>query len=54
MLGLTPAVWLIWRAVTDRLGANPIEEVLHRLGASALIFLLVTLGITPLRRVTGW
>ena len=54
LLGLTPAVWLLWRAVTDRLGANPIEEILHRLGASALIFLLVTLGITPLRRVTGW
>ena len=54
LLGLTPAVWLIWRAVTDRLGANPIEEILHRLGASALILLLVTLGITPLRRVSGW
>jgi sulfoxide reductase heme-binding subunit YedZ len=35
------------------LGANPIEEVLHACGKWALIFLLVTLSITPLRRMTG-
>ena len=54
LLGLAPAVWLFWRGFTDRLGANPIEEVLHRLGDTALIFLLVTLSITPIRRLTGW
>ena len=54
LLGLAPVVWLLWRGITDRLGANPIEEVLHRLGDTALIFLLVVLSITPLRRLTGW
>jgi len=54
LLGLAPAGWLFWRGVTDRLGANPIEEILHRLGDTALIFLLVTLSITPIRRLTGW
>jgi sulfoxide reductase heme-binding subunit YedZ len=54
LLGLAPAVWLFWRAFTDRLGANPIEEVLHGLGDTALILLLVTLSITPIRRLTGW
>jgi sulfoxide reductase heme-binding subunit YedZ len=54
LLGLAPAVWLLWRGFTDRLGANPIEEVLHQLGDTALIFLLVTLSITPIRRLTGW
>ena len=54
LLGLAPAVWLFWRGFTDRLSANPIEEVLHRLGDTALIFLLVTLSITPIRRLTGW
>ena len=54
MLGLTPVTWLVWRGVMDRLGANPIEEILHDLGRAALIFLLVTLSVTPLRRVTGW
>ena len=54
LLGLAPVVWLLWRGFTDRLGANPIEEVLHRLGDTALIVLLVTLSITPIRRLTGW
>lgn len=54
LIGLTPATWLVWRALTDRLGANPIEEILHNLGRAALILLLTTLSVTPLRRVTGW
>ena len=54
LLGLAPAVWLVWRGFTDRLGANAIEEVLHRLGATSLIALLVALSITPARRLTGW
>jgi sulfoxide reductase heme-binding subunit YedZ len=36
------------------LGANPIEELLHELGRWGLKFLLLTLTITPLRRLTGW
>ncbi|HIF06011.1 MAG TPA: sulfoxide reductase heme-binding subunit YedZ [Gemmatimonadetes bacterium] len=54
ILGLAPAVWLVWRGFTDRLGANPIEQVQHRLGDTALITLLVALSITPIRRFTGW
>jgi len=36
------------------LGANPIEELLHELGRWGLKFLLLTLTVTPLRRLTGW
>jgi sulfoxide reductase heme-binding subunit YedZ len=54
LLGLAPAAWLVWRGFTDRLGANAIEEVLHRLGDTSLIMLLVALSITPVRRLTGW
>ena len=54
LLGLTPVTWLAWRAFTGRLGANPIEEILHRLGGAALILLLTTLSVTPIRRLTGW
>jgi sulfoxide reductase heme-binding subunit YedZ len=36
------------------LGANPIEELIHRLGKWGLRFLLITLAVTPLRRLTGW
>ncbi len=36
------------------LGANPVEELLHRCGKWGLNFLLITLAITPLRRLSGW
>ena len=36
------------------LGANPIEELLHRCGLWGLNFLLITLAVTPLRRILGW
>lgn len=36
------------------LGANPIEELIHRLGLWGLRFLLITLAVTPLRYLTGW
>ena len=35
------------------LGANPVEELLHRCGKWGLNFLLITLTVTPLRRLTG-
>jgi len=36
------------------LGANPIEELIHRLGKWGLKFLLITLAVTPLRKLTGF
>jgi sulfoxide reductase heme-binding subunit YedZ len=50
----TPLAALVWRGLADALGANPVEEVLHETGIWALRLLLVTLAITPLRRLTGW
>lgn len=41
-------------ADVDALGANPIETINRYLGDWALRFLLITLAITPLRRLTGW
>jgi len=35
------------------LGANPVEELLHRCGKWSLNFLMITLAVTPLRRLTG-
>lgn len=51
---LLPLAWLVWRALAGDLGANPIEAVTLFTGRWALRFLLVTLGITPVRRLTGW
>jgi sulfoxide reductase heme-binding subunit YedZ len=35
------------------LGANPVQEVLHTLGITALNLLLITLAVTPVRKLTG-
>jgi sulfoxide reductase heme-binding subunit YedZ len=51
---LMPLVSLMIRAAQGRLGANPIAEALNQLGLLALIFLVTTLSLTPLRRLTGW
>ncbi len=36
------------------LGANPVETITHHTGDWALRLLLVTLAVTPLRKLTGW
>lgn len=53
-LCLTPAGLLVWRAFTGGLGANPIEFITLRTGFWTLVLLMVTLAVTPVRRVTGW
>ncbi len=50
---LAPLALLFWKAATANLGANPIEAVTHSTGDWTLRFLLVTLAITPLRKLTG-
>lgn len=49
-----PLVWLVYRTFTGRLGVNPIETLTHFTGITTLAVLLVTLSITPLRRLSGW
>jgi sulfoxide reductase heme-binding subunit YedZ len=39
--------------ITGRLGANPIEEILDRFGNWSLRFILLTLAVTPVRRISG-
>jgi len=51
---LVPLAMLAWRAFNSGLGANPIEAITHATGDWTLRFLLITLAVTPLRRVTGW
>ena len=50
---LLPAVSIGVAALSDGLGANPIEEITHRTGWWALFLLAATLSITPLRRLAG-
>jgi methionine sulfoxide reductase heme-binding subunit len=53
-LCLVPFLLLIWGLVTANLGTNPIERITHTTGDWILRFLVLTLSITPLRRLTGW
>ena len=56
LLCLVPAVLVVTDAfeITGRLGANPVEEIQDRFGYWALRFILITLSVTPLRRLLGW
>lgn len=49
---LGPLMRLGWKAYAGLLGANPIEVITHSTGDWTLIFLLVTLSITPLRQIS--
>lgn len=51
---LTPLAWLVYDAFTNQLGANPVEKITHRTGDWALRLLMITLAVSPLRRITGW
>jgi methionine sulfoxide reductase heme-binding subunit len=51
---LVPLAGLIFIVLTGRTSANPAEDILLTTGIWAFRFLLVTLAITPLRRITGW
>jgi sulfoxide reductase heme-binding subunit YedZ len=54
LASLAPAGWCVAGYFFDWLGANPIEKLTHVTGMSALVLLLVTLAVTPFRRLTGW
>lgn len=49
---LAPLSILIFDAFTDGLSANPIEDITHRTGTTALILLLVTLSVSPIKKWT--
>lgn len=51
--GLVPATLLTWDAYQQKLGANPIEFATRATGVLTLVFLFITLAVTPLRRLTG-
>ena len=53
ILALLPFARLIYLGFNDDLGANPIEFVEHSTGTWALVALLVTLSMTPMRLLTG-
>jgi sulfoxide reductase heme-binding subunit YedZ len=54
MLSVVPAAVLIAAIARNDLGANPLEEIRDFTGIWTLRFLLITLAVTPIRRLTRW
>ena len=51
--GLIPLFRLVYLGIFDQLTANPIEFITRSTGTWSLVFLCLTLSITPLRKITG-
>ena len=56
LAALVPLARIIYAIALDpiSLGANPAESILHMTGDWVIYFLLITLAVTPLRKLTGW
>ena len=50
---LVPLALLLWDVYRNRVGANPVEFMTRTTGMLTLIFLTITLALTPIRKVTG-
>lgn len=51
---LVPMAWLVYRAATLQLGADPAKYIVLFTGDWAMYFLLATLAVTPLVRLCRW
>ncbi|MEX0853942.1 MAG: protein-methionine-sulfoxide reductase heme-binding subunit MsrQ [Bauldia sp.] len=49
-----PALWLLYRTLFIGLGPRPLIEAIHKLGDWTIYFLLITLAVTPARRLFEW
>ena len=52
--GGIPLALLLWDGYWHHLGANPVEYAIHTTGMLTLVFLMLTLTVTPVRKITGW
>jgi len=53
LLCLGPAFVLTWKGFHAGLGANPIDVITRTTGRWTLTFLLITLSVTPVRKLSG-
>ncbi len=54
LLSITPLLLLGWDFLQDQLSANPISDITKTTGIWALRFLVITLAVTPLVKISGW
>lgn len=50
---LVPLALMLWDVYYKRVGANPLEFVTRTTGMLTLVFLLITLAVSPVRQITG-
>ena len=50
---LVPLALLLWDVYHKRVGANPAEFMTRTTGIMTLVFLMITLAVTPARKITG-
>jgi methionine sulfoxide reductase heme-binding subunit len=50
---LVPLALMAWDWYQEKLGANPVEFLTRTTGMLTLVFLLISLAVTPLRKITG-
>jgi len=48
-----PLMLLLWDVYRKRVGANPVEFMTRTTGMLTLIFLMISLAVTPVRKITG-
>ena len=53
LLCLAPVFWVLWRAWNEDLTANPIEYITHFTGDWTIRLIVLTLAVTPLRKLLG-
>lgn len=51
---ILPYVVGLWDFWQDNLGANPILEITQRTGRTAIILLMLSLAVSPIRRLLNW
>jgi methionine sulfoxide reductase heme-binding subunit len=51
---LVPLVLLVWDVARGRVGPNPAEYITRTTGMLTLVFLMLTLAVTPVRKIFGW
>ncbi|WP_237151935.1 sulfite oxidase heme-binding subunit YedZ [Oryzibacter oryziterrae] len=49
-----PTFWIGWRLASGAIGPRPYNAAVHETGDWMVRFLLASLAVTPLRRITGW
>ena len=54
LIGCSFPLWWLYEASMSLLGPDPGKVMMDRLGIGALIFLLISLCMTPFQKLTGW